>query len=446
MGSVLARGEVVVWPGDVVDLLGSYDDMEALLAPDLVATDLVRRYFISTQYQALVNDLEKLGFHEHSRPPTLYACPYDWRKPNEVAAATLSALVERAFADHAGEIEITLLGHSMGGLVCRYYLESGRFDGRDGFGAVRMLVTVGTPHRGAPEALPVVLGRERRLWLSAAQVRRVAEDPRYPSAYQLLPHRGEPFAWNEDPESRFATLDVYAPENAARLGLSADNLAAASSFHAALQGPRDGVRYFCFAGTRQATTSLVRIRSVSATDLRVRAVELRDAGDGTVPDWSGRMTGVQSLAVGGGHSTLYKNGDLRRTLGPLLGAPQVLAAEDLPLVELALREPVVEPRASVRGLLRFPATAALSGELRLERARQAADGSVALDPAGPARGLSYRGLTAESLGFVFEAPSHRGAYRVAYYAEGRGVPAASDELFVVDPAADRPVTGRTQKR
>ena len=114
MGSVLERDGQAVWPGKVVDLLGRFGDMEALLAPDLVATDLIRRYFISTQYQKLLDDLEGWGFHERSRPPTLYPCPYDWRRRNEASAETLADLLERVVDDHDTRPEVTLIGHSMG--------------------------------------------------------------------------------------------------------------------------------------------------------------------------------------------------------------------------------------------------------------------------------------------------------------------------------------------
>src|SRR3712207_7538424 len=53
------------------------------------------------------------------------------------------------FRSHHGDAEVSLVAHSMGGLISRYYLESGRFNDRPGFRAVRRLITMGTPHRGA---------------------------------------------------------------------------------------------------------------------------------------------------------------------------------------------------------------------------------------------------------------------------------------------------------
>ena len=436
MGSRLERDGKQVWPGGVLDLIRHFSEheLEALLEPDLVATDVIRRYFISSQYQALIDDLERWGFHERSRPPTLYPCPYDWRRSQEVSAETLAQLLDRLAADHAGHATVTLLAHSMGGLVARYFLESGTFDTRPGFSLVQGLITVGTPHRGAPEALPVVLGQAGRLWLDRHQARTIASDPRYPSSYELLPHPGEPCAWNEGPGSRFDCVDLYDPSLAGALGLSPENLDAARRVREALRGPRAGVRYFCFSGTRQATASLVRVRRLSNTEVRLRTVEPDASGDGTVPDWSSRLPGVQCLAVGGEHGTLYKNGDVRKSLAVLLGVSEALPAAVLPPVELALRDRVTETSGRVRGVLSFPGTSAFQGELRIERAELGADGSVSFAPVGAAHAIEYRGPAADTLGVAFEAPAAAGAYRVAFCEAGHTSPAATDEMFVLERA------------
>ena len=54
----------------------------------------------------------------------------------------------------------------MGGLVSRYYLESGRFLDRPAFRCIRRLIMLATPHRGAAISLPLVLGEERCLFLA----------------------------------------------------------------------------------------------------------------------------------------------------------------------------------------------------------------------------------------------------------------------------------------
>jgi hypothetical protein len=64
----------VIWPGPVHDLLLPYYRVEELLREDLVATDVIRSYSISSQYQALINDLGACGFRERDDRPTLFVC------------------------------------------------------------------------------------------------------------------------------------------------------------------------------------------------------------------------------------------------------------------------------------------------------------------------------------------------------------------------------------
>ncbi len=441
MGSQLELNNEVIWPGSVWSLISSYKEMDKLMDPAVVATDLIRSFSISEQYQQLIDDLGKCGFRENGQPPTLYLCPYDWRKDNALAAGVLADVIDKAQGAHGAGCEISLIGHSMGGLVSRYYLESGDYNARPGFPCVRRLLTLGTPHRGSPLALSAALGLEKRLFLSAEQVHRLVSDPRYPALYQLMPPPGEPFAWNGAKASEYGSIDVYDPAVAAALKLEARNLQAARDFHSKLdltkrpQVQGKPVRYFFFVGTRQTTISSVTLLPVGQAEYRLRRTELEDAGDGTVPTWSGSITGIQGQPVGGEHSTIYRNDALLRTMGILLGKEGVLAAEP-ERVEVALRERVVNPGDTVHVTLTFGSGVdKLNGRLDVQR--------VDLDPGtGQVKGfappvsshpISYAGLNAEKLSVIFTAPAVHSLYRVAYYPTGRTDPAGSDELFVQEP-------------
>ena len=94
----------------------------------------------------------------------------------------------------------------------------------------------------------------------------------------------------------------------------------------------------------------------------------------------------------------------------------------------------MEPGGRVRGVLSFPASGRLVGELRVERATDAGGGAPPeLTPLPGAEPIDYRGPTTDSLGILLSAPPSRGVYRVSFYPAGEDEPAASDELFVVDP-------------
>src|SRR5512143_970273 len=188
MGSELSLDGEIIWPGPVQSLVFPYTKMDKLLCDDLDVTGVIKTFSISDQYKAVMDDLETCGFHEHRK--TLITCAYDWRKDNRVAAETLAKCISSTAELHGPDTEISIIAHSMGGLISRYYLESDKFSSRQGFYNVRRLITLGTPHRGAPLALTAALGMEKRLFLNAEQVQQLVSDPRYPALYQLMPSPG----------------------------------------------------------------------------------------------------------------------------------------------------------------------------------------------------------------------------------------------------------------
>lgn len=431
MGSQLQYQGDVIWPGPVRQLWLPYGKMAELLQEDLVATDVIRDVLISSQYSTLIEDLNTCGFREDDDPPTLIVFPYDWRKDNAQAAGKLADLLDGTVAAHNGTADIFLVAHSMGGLISRYYLESGDYAARPGLKAVRQLITLGTPHRGSPIALSAARGEEKQLWLNADQVLKIVSDPRYPSVYQLLPPKGEPFAWNRDGLAQYDPVDIYDPAVAKGLGLVPANLQAATAFHAKLDHTKRPahVRYFAFVGTRQTMVSHVLLRKDGAI-YHMDKVEPEDAGDGTVPAWSATLTGLQGRPVGGEHGTIYKNDDLRRTLAGLLGKQGVLAAAAAP-VEIAIRERVCHPGDGIHVALTFPSgSESLDGELRVERALFDARQQLTGFAAPASHIIKYAGLTAEKLGLTLDAPALPGVYRLAFYHAGEQHLAGSDELFV----------------
>lgn len=434
MGSVLKDGTEVIWPGSVHELLLPYQKMAQLLKDDLQATDVIRNVSISSQYDTLIKALGICGFKEQGQPPTLYVCPYDWRKDNALAAERLAEVITTAAHAHGNAVDLTLIAHSMGGLVSRYYLESGVFSARPGFANVKRLITLATPHRGAPMALQAALGQVRRLFLNETQVKTVANDPRFPSLYQLLPPVGEPFAWDEAGASRFASVDIYQAAIHVPLGLSVANLTAALQFHAKLDLAKrpSGVKYFFFAGTRHPTVSEVRIR-FGQNGPRVRAEEREDAGDGTVPIWSASQSGVQMAPVGGEHGDVYKDGLLQQILAVLLGKAGVLAAA-LPKVELALRDTVVTPGAQTRAVLVFgQPVGALKGALKIVRVTDSTSKPLSAPAASSTQPVTYAGAPIDRLSLQVTAPNLTGLYRVQFVETQAAAAAAEDDLFVQAP-------------
>jgi hypothetical protein len=109
--------------------------------------------------------------------------PYDFRRSIRHAAERLAAEVSaRLDGEHtsARRRRVIVVAHSMGGLVARYW--SGPLGGAADCEA---LITLGTPHRGAPKALDVLLNGARVGPVRLGGLSKVLRE--WPSVYELLP-------------------------------------------------------------------------------------------------------------------------------------------------------------------------------------------------------------------------------------------------------------------
>jgi CHAT domain/Lecithin:cholesterol acyltransferase len=114
-----------------------------------------------------------------------FTFPYDWRRDNRVAARRLKEQTDRwlwEWRQEVPEAKLILVGHSMGGLVARYFLEC-----LEGWRDTRRLVTFGTPYRGSLNALNfLVHGMRKQLGpVPVLDLSRLLRS--FPSIYQLLP-------------------------------------------------------------------------------------------------------------------------------------------------------------------------------------------------------------------------------------------------------------------
>ncbi|MCX7858932.1 MAG: permease [Chloroflexus sp.] len=93
----------------------------------------------------------------YRRNRDLFVAFYDWRKPVEESARRyLTGWIDRA-KKAANANKVILIGHSMGGLVARSYIQSAEYPSRND---VARLITLGTPHRGSAEAYTAWAGAE----------------------------------------------------------------------------------------------------------------------------------------------------------------------------------------------------------------------------------------------------------------------------------------------
>jgi hypothetical protein len=116
----------------------------------------------------------------------LFEFPYDWRRGNQVAARKLARqshewLKNWRQSSGAQDAKLILVGHSMGGLVARYFIEC-----LDGWRDTRMLVTFGTPYRGSLNAVNFLAnGMEKKIGPISVDLSKMLRS--FTSVYQLLP-------------------------------------------------------------------------------------------------------------------------------------------------------------------------------------------------------------------------------------------------------------------
>ncbi len=164
----------------------------------LIGTDsALPRAFGFTEYADLLELLDGAGYEPGVGPGLRYAVyTYDWRRDLVEAAAGLARRLE-GLAEAIGEPDARfhLVGHSMGGLVVRWYLRYGAAEpdarARVSWAGARRAASViltATPSAGSIPALGAILGGERvglsHTTLAASVVSRM------PSIYALLPPRG----------------------------------------------------------------------------------------------------------------------------------------------------------------------------------------------------------------------------------------------------------------
>ncbi|TIP25742.1 MAG: hypothetical protein E5X67_23400 [Mesorhizobium sp.] len=314
MGSVLSMpdGEEV-WPPTPLEVTFGYKRKQKLLREDLLVGDIIREVSCFDIYRPLVDTLAAIGFKESGSSDRLHVFPYDWRRDLEALA---DQLADRLDTLPAGTTSITIVAHSMGGLISRLMLEAGKFDAKPWFGKIKTFMTLATPHLGAPLALARILGLDSAMGVSAADFREIAADRRYPSGYQLLPAPGEAACWDIKAGSTLGDLDIYDPVIATSLGMDPALVARAAWVHETLRNGKEPqhIRYFYFAGTGHKTATRINVGTSSR-----QATRSEDAGDGTVPLWSALPVSAQKQLVIGEHAGFFTETTFKAVFYRLFG-------------------------------------------------------------------------------------------------------------------------------
>jgi pSer/pThr/pTyr-binding forkhead associated (FHA) protein len=299
MGSQLWRGQERLWPNVRAlftnpDLLRLTDDAP-LDARGLVDDVVVVPNFIRLElYGRLTGYLqEALGYE---RGNDLLEFAYDWRHDLRASAKRMAEAVD------SWEVEppITIIAHSMGSLVSRYYIE--HLGGRHKIGR---LIVIGGPHAGAPSMLTQLATKVAVLpfGLLGEQLRDLVAS--FYSPYCLLPadtvvvdQHGRSFGILED--------ETWLPEHLV------PKLRNAREFRREL-GTRSSVPTISIFGYGLDTLTRVHVqRDHDGRWSQVRAV--KESGDDTVPESSAILEGSEIHPVQQHHGALYVDNDVKMRL------------------------------------------------------------------------------------------------------------------------------------
>jgi pimeloyl-ACP methyl ester carboxylesterase len=187
-GSVLRKGGRDVWNisgGALISALTTFgrsitdlkleqdppdvDDLgDGMTAPEVIRdVHLIPGFWKIDGYTKMLRYIEET--FDVTRGRNLFEFPYDWRRDNRVNAWRESS--------GAADAKLVLVGHSMGGLISRYFLEC-----LDGWRETRTLVTFGTPYRGSVSALDTLVNGKKIKFFDLTEVARS-----FTAIHQLLP-------------------------------------------------------------------------------------------------------------------------------------------------------------------------------------------------------------------------------------------------------------------
>jgi pimeloyl-ACP methyl ester carboxylesterase len=351
---------------------------------------------------------------------------YDWRRDNRSSAHTLMKRSRdwlRDWRKKSGndKAKLILVGHSMGGLVSRYFLEV-----LEGWHDTRALITFGTPYRGSLNAVDGIVNGQHELGglLDLSPLARQMK-----SLYQLLP--------------TYECLDTGSGElrRVAEAGLPNGDPAMikdAALFHEEIrlkveEHERDEVyrqnRYHIYpiVGYKQPTNQSAKIRGARAEMLKTyNKVDM--GGDGTVPRASAMPLEQQDAAQGMFAAT--RHAALQNADAVLTHLGGLLTGLYFPLGDFrAARPHFAQLSLELDDLYR-------SDEKVIVRARPsrpvAALGATFVDVESGHEVLRTAMSKEADGGYCIELPSPRAAaYRVIVEGEGQGIEPAADAFEIV---------------
>ncbi len=230
--------------------------------------------------------------------------PYDWRQDIRAGAELLSERVDawrRSLPNPRAQV--VFIAHSMGGLLCRYYLEQ-----LGGVDVCARLILLGTPNRGTTRIFNTTVSGRGALSLPIGVARVKKLMSHFPSVYQMMP---------AFPSIRFENGDVFFPyDDDSWLPDDCKTfLADGRTFRKSLRDTeRMEIPTTCVFGYGQRTLVELVVRRERDGSLKALQEIFDDAGDDAVMEASAVLDRAEIHPVQQRHGALYTDKDVQRRL------------------------------------------------------------------------------------------------------------------------------------
>ncbi|MBC7878019.1 MAG: FHA domain-containing protein [Anaerolineales bacterium] len=300
MGSELWQGSERVWPN--MNLLFkhpevlSYSEDTKLTAKGILNEMVIVPNLISFDQYNLLGDylVEELGYE---RENNFIEFAYDWRQDVRQSARDLAAFINGWNVN----APITIIAHSLGTLVSRYYVEM-----LNGKKKVGRLLLIGGPHQGVPKIAANLLTGVDLLpfGLMGKKLTEIIET--FPSCYQYLPHY--PCATDQNGNS----INFLEDENWVKTAYR-PLLRAAREFHREL-GIKTSVPTLSIFGYGLKTAMQMRVQRDSYGVFHKALIDVQPSGDSSVPESSAVLPKTEIHPVQQYHGTLFNDKDVKMRL------------------------------------------------------------------------------------------------------------------------------------
>jgi pimeloyl-ACP methyl ester carboxylesterase len=350
--------------------------------------------------------------------------PYDWRRDNRVSARRLAQKAQtwlKAWRSSSGndKAKLILIGHSMGGVVARYFLEV-----LGGWRDTRTLITFGTPYRGSLNAVGYVANGYAK-GIGPLRVDFSKTIRTFTALYQLLPI----YACVDKGDGKMVRIG----ETSGLPNTDAKRAAQALAFHREIKDAqernaqdeayrKDGYRIFPIVGVEQPT--------FQSAVLRGGKLELSESlngevigGDGVVPRVSATPFELSSerreMFAAEAHASLQNFAPVLTQVGGILRTNALdLSTYETPEVTLGLDLQDVYASGPVEISVKPSEPVALEAQIFDVPTRK-------LIAKAPLQGTADGQARASF-------PLSPGAYRVRV-GGGQGVSPVTDAFLVIDP-------------